>query len=60
MHAFDRTYNFHRFLIEPEECLQGGNFQRFHDPFFKKTGVISAFFKFDGKYELDNELLKLL
>ena len=61
MHTFDRTYTFHRLLIEPEECLQGGSFQRFHDPFFlKKTRVISAFFKFDGKYELNNELLRLL
>ena len=59
MHTFDRTYTFHRLFIEPEEFLQSGSFQRFHDSFLKKTGVISAFFKFDGKYELNNELLKL-
>ena len=60
MHTFDRTYTFRRLLKEPEECLQGGSFQRFHDTFFKKTGVISVVFKFDGKYELNSELLKLL
>ena len=59
MHTFDRTYTFHRLLIEPEECLQGSSFQRFDDPFFLKR-VISAFFEFDEKYELNNELLKLL
>ena len=35
------------------------SFQHFHNPFFfKKTGVKSAFLKFDGKCELNNELLK--
>ena len=59
MHTFDHTYTFHKLLIEPEECLQGGSFQRFHDLFLKKTGITPAFLKFDGKYELNNELLKL-
>ena len=58
MHTFDRTITFHRLSIEPEECLQGGSFQRFRNPFFK-TCFISAVFKFDQKYELNIELLKL-
>ena len=59
MHTFDGTYTFQRLLIEPEECLQGVVFNVFTILFFK-TGVILAFFQFDEKYELNNELLKLL
>ena len=54
------TYTIHRIFIEPEAYLQGGSFQRFHDIYFFKTGVISGFFKFNGKYELDKELSKFL
>ena len=43
MHTFDGTYTFHRLLIEPGECLQGGSFQRFHDPFFKKRVLYQHF-----------------
>ena len=43
MHTFDRTYTFHRLLIDPEECLQGGSFQHFHDPYFKNGCYISIF-----------------
>ena len=51
---------FHRLLMEPEGYLQGGSFRRFHDSFLIKTGTISAFLKFVGKYELSHELLTLL
>ena len=43
MHTFDRTYTFHRLFIEPEEFLQSGSFQRFHDPFLKKRVLYQHF-----------------
>ena len=43
MYTFDRPYAFRRLLIEPEECLQDGSFQRFHDPFFKKRVLYQHF-----------------
>ena len=43
MHTFDRTYTFHRLLIELEECLHGGSFQRFNDPFLKKRVLYQHF-----------------
>ena len=60
IHPYDRIYSFRRLLIKPKGCLQDDSFQRFHDPFLKKMGVISAFFKFYGKYYINNELLELL
>ena len=47
MHTFGHTYTFHKLLIEPKECLQGGSFQRLHDLFLKNRCFISIF-EFDG------------
>ena len=59
--TFNYTYTFHRILTEEEGCLQDNSFQHFHNLIFIfKNGAISAFFKFDRRYKLNNELLKWL
>ena len=45
MNTFDRKYAFHRLFMKPEKCLQGGSFQRFHDPFYKKRVLYQHFRK---------------